>query len=42
MSEEIKNFKQDELLYNTAMGMLGIASEQGWEGLDRNWNNPFT
>ena len=42
MSEEIKNYKQDELLYNTAMGMLGIASEQGWEGLDRYWNNPFS
>ena len=42
MSKEPKTFKQDELLYNTAMGMLGIVSEQGWESVDRYWNRPFS
>ena len=42
MNEDIVKFKPDEILYNTAMGMLGIVSEQGWPGADRYWNNPFS
>jgi hypothetical protein len=38
----LKKFELDELLYDTAMGMLGIVSEQGWPGADRYWNNPFS
>lgn len=39
---DLIKFKPDEILYNTAMGMLGIVSEQGWEGADRYWTNPFS
>lgn len=37
-----KKIELDEVLYDTAMGMLGIVSEQGWPGADRHWNNPFS
>ena len=37
-----KKMTVEKVLLNTINAMIGQISEQGWEGMDRYWNRPFS